>query len=150
MFVLLDIYKLSIVVMLTLIIVTMFRYLRKNNYSLPTTLSLLLDTIRWRLTEQVDSIRLSSVSHDFLCHPLVYFYKQDIYKRPVLIIQLAYLPKIQQGNNIDEFLSPLVIFVLETARLLLYDLAKESNDNIVFDINILIDFKEASSLPTVK
>jgi hypothetical protein len=132
----------------------MFRFLRKNNYSLPTSLSLLLDTIRWRILEQIDMIRISTV-RDFLTEPLVYFHKLDKISRPVLIIDLAHLPKAPVGSDVTEFLTPLVIFVLETARLLTWDMTKERMDNnigdpLIMDTMVLVDFKNAKSLPMVR
>ncbi|KAI8078259.1 CRAL-TRIO domain-containing protein, partial [Gilbertella persicaria] len=130
---------------------TLFRFLRKNNYSLPTTLSLLLDTIRWRITQDIDRIRTCQLV-DFLSQPLVYFHKQDRICRPVLVVQLAHLPQPSECDS-AEFFTPLVIFILETARLLIWDLTQERirnqvEDPIVLDMVVLIDFKNASSLPT--
>ncbi|KAI8981057.1 CRAL-TRIO domain-containing protein [Pilobolus umbonatus] len=131
---------------------TLFRYLRKNKYSLPTTLSLLLDTLRWRINESIDDIRISAVS-EFLAKPLVYFHKYDKTHRPLLIIQLEYLPMAPDGYDVAEYLSPLITFVLETARQLTWDMTQQRmNQNIenplILDTNVLINFKNASSLPT--
>ncbi|KAI8067381.1 CRAL-TRIO domain-containing protein [Thamnidium elegans] len=131
---------------------TMFRFLRKNNYSLPTTLSLLLDTIRWRILADIDKIRVSTVT-EFLTQPLVYFHKADKLNRPVLIVNLAYLPKAPVGYDVTEFLTPLVIFVLETARLLIWDMTKERTelgviDPLIMETVVLVEFKNANALPT--
>ncbi|KAG2196236.1 hypothetical protein INT47_007663, partial [Mucor saturninus] len=131
---------------------TMFRFLRKNKYSLPTSLSLLLDTVRWRILADIDAIRVSSV-REFLHEPLVYFHKSDKIHRPVLVVNLAYLPKAPEGYDVTEFLTPLVIFVLETARLLIWDRTKERTQAgtelpLVLETMILVDFKNANGLPT--
>lgn len=131
----------------------MFRFLRKNNYSLPTSLSLLLDTIRWRILGDIDNIRISTV-RDFLSEPLVYFHKMDKVNRPVLIVNLAYLPKAPIGSDVTEFLTPLVIFVLETARLLTWDITKERieagvENPLVLDTLVLVEFQNAKPLPVV-
>ncbi|KAI9360726.1 CRAL-TRIO domain-containing protein [Pilaira anomala] len=130
---------------------TVFRFLRKNNYSLTTSISLLLDTIRWRILAEIDSIRVSTV-RDFLNQPLVYFHKTDKFNRPILIVNLAYLPQAPMGCDVTEFLTPLVIFVLETARLLIWDKTRERIElgilnPLVMDIVILVEFKNATSLP---
>ncbi|CEP16569.1 hypothetical protein [Parasitella parasitica] len=132
---------------------TLFRFLRKNNYSLPTALSLLLDTIRWRIIADIDNIRIPSVADDFLAEPLVYFHKFDKYHRPILIVNLEYLPKAPAGTDVSEYLTPLVIFVLETARLLLWDKSQERikanvENPLILETLVLVDFKDASSLPT--
>lgn len=132
---------------------TVFRFLRKNDYSLTTCISLLLDTIRWRILAEIDSIRVSTV-RDFLNQPLVYFHKTDKFNRPILIVNLAYLPQAPMGCDVTEFLTPLVIFVLETARLLIWDKTRERIEMgvlnpVVMDIVILVEFKNATSLPMV-
>lgn len=132
----------------------MFRFLRKNKYSLPISLSLLLDTIRWRILADIDSIRVSTV-RDFLHEPLVYFHKTDKVHRPILIVNLAYLPKAPEGHDVTEFLTPLAIFVLETARLLIWDSSKErmlagTENPLVLETLILVEFKNANGLPTVQ
>lgn len=134
-------------------IATMFRFLRKNKYSLPTSLSLLLDTIRWRILADIDKIRVSTVT-EFLGQPLVYFHKTDKLNRPVLIVNLAYLPKAPAGYDVTEFLTPLVIFVLETARLLIWDMTQERTelgvkDPLIMETVVLVEFKNANALPTV-
>ncbi len=101
----------------------------------------------------IDNIRMSTVQH-FLDEPLVYFHKVDKLNRPVLIVNLAYLPNTPADCDVTEFLSPLVIFVLETARLLTWDMTKERiqqgiKDPLVLDTVVLVEFKNASSLPTV-
>ncbi|KAI8647417.1 CRAL-TRIO domain-containing protein [Parasitella parasitica] len=132
---------------------TLFRFLRKNNYSLPTALSLLLDTIRWRIIADIDNIRIPSVADDFLNKPLVYFHKYDKAGRPILIINLEHLPKAPASIDASEYLTPLVVFVLETARLLLWDKCQERikanvKNPMILETLVLVDFKDASSLPT--
>lgn len=121
---------------------------------MPTSLSLILDTIRWRILGDIHNIRISTLQH-FLDEPLVYFHKVDKLNRPILIVNLAYLPTTPMDCDVTEFLSPLVIFVLETARLLTWDITKERTeagikDPLVLDTVVLVEFKNAKSLPTVK
>ncbi|ORZ04769.1 CRAL-TRIO domain-containing protein [Absidia repens] len=130
---------------------TLFRYLRKNNFSLPVALSLLLDTIQWRLKEQVGELTLTNVQ-EMLLEPLCFFHKYDRCGRPVLVIQLAYFPTFKDNTELLETVMPLVIFILETARKLLLDLTEQriqqkQPDAIMADLVILVDFKNANSLP---
>jgi hypothetical protein len=102
----------------------------------------------------IDNIRIPAISEDFLTKPLVYFHKTDKVNRPVLMVHLAYLPKAPVGTDVTEFLTPLVVFVLETARLLTWDMTKERieanvDHPVILDTMVLVDFKNASSLPTV-
>ncbi|KAI8977675.1 hypothetical protein BDF20DRAFT_942828 [Mycotypha africana] len=136
---------------------TLFRSLRRNSFSLPTTLSLLLDTIRWRLCQHVDAITLPSIA-DLLNSPFVYFHKFDKLNRPILLIHLEHLPPIEglEKNDISiKSLETIAIFVLETARLLIWDLTKSRlNESVqmianpvILDMVVLVDFKNASSVP---
>lgn len=89
-----------------------------------------------------------------MAEPLVYFHKTDKVNRPILIINLAHLPKAPAGADVSEYLTPLVIFVLETARLLLWDACQERmkagvENPMVLETLVLVDFKDANSLPTV-
>ncbi|CAO3620457.1 unnamed protein product [Cunninghamella blakesleeana] len=137
---------------------TLFRYLRKNQFSLTITLSLLLDTIRWRLTERVDEINLDTV-YDTLSAPLCFYHREDRCGRPILIIQLRYLPFAElQANGLTQqeiaahYVIPLFIFMLETTRKLLLDKTKKRKEQnmkypILMDSIVLVDFKDASGLP---
>lgn len=113
-----------------------------------------MDTIRWRIIANIDNIRIPSVLDDFLAEPLVYFHKSDKINRPILMVNLAHLPKAPASIDVSEYLTPLVIFVLETARLLLWDTCQErikSNieNPMILETLVLVDFKDANSLPTV-
>lgn len=113
-----------------------------------------MDTIRWRIIADIDNIRIPSVANDFLAEPLVYFHKTDKVNRPILMVNLAYLPKAPASTDVSEYLTPLVIFVLETARLLLWDTCQErikSNveNPMILETLVLVNFKDANSLPTV-
>lgn len=134
---------------------TLFRYLRKNSFSLPTALSLLLDTMQWRLKERVEELTLTHVQ-GMLSSPLCFFRRQDKSGRPVLVIQLRYFPSTFRDNSeLLESIMPLVVFVLETTRKLLLDHTEQRilqghPHPIMSDLTILIDFKNANSLPKVK
>lgn len=70
------------------------------------------------------------------------------------MVNLAHLPKAPAGIDVSEYLTPLVIFVLETARLLLWDTCQERTKTnmehpMVLETLVLVDFKDANSLPTV-
>ncbi|KAI8328189.1 hypothetical protein BC941DRAFT_363998, partial [Chlamydoabsidia padenii] len=131
---------------------TLFRFLRKNSFHLPTALSLLLDTMQWRLTNRVDELNLSQVQ-DLLVAPLCFFHNQDKCGRPILVIQLAYFPvNFRDNTDLVDRIMPLVIFILETARKLLVDWTAQRHGNlqknpVLADVTILIDFKNANALP---
>ncbi|KAL0074640.1 CRAL-TRIO domain-containing protein [Phycomyces blakesleeanus] len=121
---------------------TLFRFLAKNKFSLPHALSFLLDTIRWRIKENVDSIGLDSVKL-FVSQPFCFFHKYDKTGRPILIIQIRHLP--ESSTNIAEFLRPFVIFILETTRRMLSKITRDTGGLV--DIAVIVDFKDARSLP---
>ncbi|KAI8096360.1 CRAL-TRIO domain-containing protein [Halteromyces radiatus] len=130
---------------------TLFRYLRKNNYSLPVALSLLLDTIRWRLEEQVDKLTIYHVQ-ELLSMPLCFFHHQDRWGRPVLVIQLSHFPRFKDNTDLLASVVPLVIFLLEIGRKRLLDLTRQRKEQnipnpVIADLIVLVDFKDANSLP---
>ncbi|CAO3588722.1 unnamed protein product [Absidia cylindrospora] len=89
---------------------------------------------------------------EMLLEPLCFFHKYDWCGRPVLVIQLAYFPTFKDNSELLETVIPLVIFILETARKLLLDLTEQriqqkQPDAIMADLIILVDFKNANSLP---
>ncbi|CAO3699862.1 unnamed protein product [Rhizopus stolonifer] len=120
--------------------VNLFRYLRKNNNNVDTCLSLLLDTIKWRIRHDVDRIDPSHFQHQ---KKLVYFHKTDKLNRPIVIIHLSELSL--DDTDPTEQLTPLIIFVLESIRKLIYKMFR--GDDPVFETVLLVDFKDASSLP---
>ncbi|KAI9243928.1 hypothetical protein BDA99DRAFT_544246 [Phascolomyces articulosus] len=134
--------------------VTIFRFLRKNNYSLPHTLSLILDTIKWRIRESVDTLTLSTIDPLFFDEPFCFFHDQpDRYGRPILIIQLSHLPAaLNDQSDKIAFLFPFTTFVLETVRKFTWETTQERikqgvPNPVVADILVFVDFKNARSLP---
>ncbi|KAI9496831.1 hypothetical protein BDB00DRAFT_785271 [Zychaea mexicana] len=133
--------------------VTIFRFLRKNNYSLPHTLSLLVDTIKWRIRESVDSLTLSNIDSLFFDEPFCFFRGHDRCGRPILVVQLSHLPAtLNNENDKIAFLFPFTTFVLETVRKITWETTlermKEGMENpVLTDIIVLVDFKNARSLP---
>ncbi|KAI9469943.1 MAG: UV-endonuclease UvdE-domain-containing protein [Benjaminiella poitrasii] len=115
-----------------------------------------IDDLNKFVEDKVDDISLSSLTEHFFNYdePFVYFHKTDKTYRPVLIIHLAYFSKyLIQQYDLSEFLTPLIIFVLETARKLTWDMTKDrikSNveNPVISDILVFVDFKKASTLPT--
>ncbi|KAI8071560.1 CRAL-TRIO domain-containing protein [Gongronella butleri] len=130
---------------------TLFRYLRRNQFSLPVALSLLLDTIRWRITERIDELSITHVQ-DLLQKPLCFFNGFDRVGRPILIIQLRYFSAYENTDDLLAAVLPLIIYLLETARKLTADLTKQRQKQnipkpIISDLLLLVDFKDASHLP---
>ncbi|KAI8148191.1 hypothetical protein BJV82DRAFT_506700 [Fennellomyces sp. T-0311] len=132
---------------------TIFRFLRKNNFSLPHTLSLLVDTLKWRIRESVDNLKLSDIDPCFFKEPFCFFHKTDRWCRPVLIIQLRHLPSaLDEASDKITFLSSFTMFVLETIRKITWEATQERMNNgvenpVVTDTLVLVDFKNAKSLP---
>ncbi|ORY97434.1 hypothetical protein BCR43DRAFT_523614 [Syncephalastrum racemosum] len=133
--------------------ITLFRFLRKNNYSLPHTLSLLVDNLRWRLREHIETFTFAAVKEPFFDAPYCFFSdERDGAGRPVLVIQLSQLPEAPPNADLKEFFAPFVIYMLETIRKVTLDIslsriAASSKDPIMTDILVLVDFKDARPLP---
>ncbi|KAI9283131.1 CRAL-TRIO domain-containing protein [Sporodiniella umbellata] len=128
----------------------LFRYLRKNKFNLATTLSLLVDTLKWRIRHDVDHVNPHPL-YEFLQEPLVYFHKTDKTQRPLLVIHLCHF-QLDSSLDATEHLTPLFLYVLETARKLIWNMSKEriekqEKEPLLLETVLLVDFKEASSLP---
>ncbi|ORX56718.1 CRAL/TRIO domain-containing protein [Hesseltinella vesiculosa] len=129
----------------------LFRYLKRNKYSLPVALSLLLDTIRWRLTEQVDHLGLHHV-RGLLTAPLCFFNGYDRVGRPILVIQLKHFPAFNSTEDLMEKTLPVMIFLLETSRKYLTQvtnqrMSQQIPNPVITDALFLVDFKDANNLP---
>ncbi|KAI9317548.1 hypothetical protein BX666DRAFT_1938284 [Dichotomocladium elegans] len=130
--------------------VTIFRYLRKNGFLIPHTLSRMLDTLKWRIHKNVGLLTVEDQNPAFFEGPFCFFHGNDRIGRPVVLIQLSYLPDIV--GDASEFLSPFITFVFETSRRITckasMDRMKNGEKNpIVTESVLLIDFKKAKSLP---
>ncbi|KAG0174799.1 hypothetical protein DFQ28_004464 [Apophysomyces sp. BC1034] len=108
-----------------------------------------MDTIRWRIREEIDNINMSTVQ-EFLDKPFCFFQKQDRCGRPILVIQLQYMPQLPSSDIVD-YLTPFVIFMLETARKYTAELTnlrlKAEDPGVVTDMLVLADFKSTRGLP---
>jgi hypothetical protein len=91
--------------------VTLFRFLLRNSYSLPTTLSLILGIIRWRLKRSVDDLSYTDLPAQLFENPFVFFHKQDKIQRPVLVINVQYLPTFN-SSEFTEQLRPFMILIM--------------------------------------
>ncbi|KAG2225279.1 hypothetical protein INT45_001503 [Circinella minor] len=112
------------------------------------------DTLKWRIRESVHNLTLSDIDPLFFDEPFAFFHDQpDRYGRPILLVQLSHLPATlnDQSDKIT-FLFPFVTFVLETARKITWEATQERlkqgvPNPILTDILVLVDFKNARSLP---
>ncbi|KAI8388608.1 CRAL-TRIO domain-containing protein [Radiomyces spectabilis] len=130
----------------------LFRFLRKSEFSLPHALSFLLDTLKWRLRDKVDEVTMETVRCNFLQKPLCFFHKRDHCGRPVLVVQLRYLECPEKAESMIDYLTPMVIYVLETIRKLTRDISltrmtDHTSDPIIPEMMVMVDFKQAPSLP---
>lgn len=131
--------------------VTLFRFLLRNSYSLPTTLSLVLGNIRWRLKRSVDSLSYSDLPAHLFDNPFVFFHKQDRLQRPVLVINVQHLPKLD-SSEFAEQLRPFMILIMEMARKLTRDITKVREERgeelpLVQDLIIIVNLANAGRVP---
>ena len=115
-----------------------------------------MDTLKWRIRESVDNLTLSDIGSQFFDEPFVFFHDQpDRYGRPILIVQLSHLPAtLNHQSDKIAFLFPFVTFVLETTRKITWEATQERlkqgvPNPVLTDILVLVDFKNARSLPRV-
>lgn len=135
-------------------LVTLFRFLLRNGYSLPTTLSLVLGNIRWRIKHNIDSLAYANLPSQLFENPFVFFHKQDKLQRPVLVINVQYLPKFDSNEFADQ-LRPFMILMMEMGRKLTRDITKvreERGDDLplVQDLVIIVNLANAGRVPMVR
>jgi hypothetical protein len=133
--------------------VTLFRFLLRNSYSLPTTLSLVLENIRWRLKSRVDKLSYKALPSILFDTPFVFFHKQDKLHRPVLVINVEYLPTFD-SSEFAERLQPFMILMMEMARKLTRDITMVREErgeelSLVQDLVIVVNLANAGRVPMV-
>ncbi|KAJ2957016.1 hypothetical protein NQZ79_g7199 [Umbelopsis isabellina] len=134
--------------------VTLFRFLLRNDYSLPTALSLLLKNIRWRLKNEVDTLTYKTLPSELFDSPFVFFHKQDKLQRPVLVINVQYLPKYDSSVFVEK-LRPFMILIMEMARKLTRDITMVREERgeklpLVQDLVIIVNLANAGRVPMDK
>lgn len=118
-------------------------------------MSLLVDNLRWRLREHIETFTFAAVKEPFFNVPYCFFSNEsDRAGRPVLVIQLSQIPDAPPDTDLKEFFAPFVIYMLETIRKVTLDIslsriATATEDPIMTDILVLVDFKNAKPLPKV-
>ncbi|RUP48581.1 hypothetical protein BC936DRAFT_144353 [Jimgerdemannia flammicorona] len=150
--------------------VTLFRYLKRARYSLPTAQSSMLSTVRWRIENNIDSLYYRNLPREFFSSPLFFFHKTDRLQRPIALLNLQYLPKfnrtpvptdaddeheeeeedgkcVSQAQRIRRF----AMLVLEMVRKLTWDLTRERErrgdpEPLVMQFILLVDLKTAGFL----
>ena len=134
--------------------VTLFRFLRRCEFVVPTALALMLATIQWRLKENIDSFRYDQMPIELKEAGLVFFRNYDKLNRPIAYVRLRQFPKFSQGSLLDN-VKPLLYYVMETARKLTRDLTKQREqenmqNSFTSQIAVVIDIKSAPLLPFVR
>ncbi|KAI8577274.1 hypothetical protein K450DRAFT_282783 [Umbelopsis ramanniana AG] len=134
--------------------VTLFRFLLRNAYSLPTTLSLVLGNIRWRIKHNIDTLAYTTLPSQLFENPFVFFHKQDKLQRPVLVINVQYLPKFDSNEFADQ-LRPFMILIMEMGRKLTRDITKVREERgedlpLVQDLVIIVNLANAGRVPMDK
>lgn len=134
--------------------VTLFRFLRRCEFVVPTALALMLATIQWRLKENIDSFRYDQMPIELKEAGLAFFRNYDKLNRPIAYVRLRHFPKFSQGSLLDN-IKPLLYYVMETARKLTRDLTKQREqenmqNSFTSQIAVVIDIKSAPLLPFVR
>ncbi|KAF9577489.1 hypothetical protein BGW38_007267, partial [Lunasporangiospora selenospora] len=133
--------------------ITLFRFLKKANYSLREAHSLVLDTLAWRNDMGCDRITPRDIAHTPLWSDgLVVLRGQDRYRHPILTIRLSrYSPAPAAADDDDEeadrFLDykRYIVFVLECTRKLLWESSRRSPpEDHALQATLILDLDGAS------
>ncbi|KAI7866583.1 hypothetical protein BDF14DRAFT_813156 [Spinellus fusiger] len=135
---------------LSLLLVTLFRYLKDCNYEEEKAYTCLLDTVQWRLQHAIDQYSWQTVANEFYSGSgFAFFYKQDYLGRPVALIRLRHFPTFaDKSKALSDWMYPFACFVLELARKKTRDITREREAShqptpLVSQIIVLIDIANA-------
>ncbi|KAL6591133.1 hypothetical protein U3516DRAFT_650538 [Neocallimastix sp. 'constans'] len=108
-----------------------YRFYRKNKFTIPKTKEDIIDHLTWLLDEDVfnntyDSFELNTNSYDYLLNGLIYFCGRDKLGRPIGIVNLNHY----NGNGDIESLKKYMIFILELAQKLIREENKKNSNSI--------------------
>jgi hypothetical protein len=133
--------------------VTLFRFLKDSEFIQETTISRLVDTIKWRAENRVHRITYNTIASEFFDKDFAFYHKRDLIGRPLAIIQMRNFPKFKdKTKSLSDFMQPFACFVMEVARQWTLDLTRENEKNnvqpvLVSQISIVIDIANAPFVP---
>jgi hypothetical protein len=133
--------------------VTLFRFLKDSEFIRETTISRLVDTIKWRAENRIHRITYNSIAPEFFDKNFAFYHKRDLIGRPLAIIQMRNFPKFKdKTKTLSDFMQPFACFVMEVARQWTLDLTRENEKNnvqpvLVSQISIVIDIANAPFVP---
>lgn len=113
----------------------------------------MLKNIRWRLDNEVDTLTFKTLPSELFDSPFVFFHKQDKLQRPILVINVQYLPKYDSSVFVEK-LRPFMILIMEMARKLTRDITMVREDRgeelpLVQDLVIVVNLANAGRVPMV-
>lgn len=124
--------------------VTLFRFLRKAHFDSAVALSLLEETLQWRLTTSIDLVSPASLDPLYSGNPLFYFHPalHDKFGRYAAVLNLAHV--VRPEDNTLESLKEFVAYTLEVARRFLADASKRDESNAHVQIVIILNLEGAN------
>jgi hypothetical protein len=102
----------------------------------------------------VDKLSYKHLAAELFDSPFVFFHKQDKLQRPVLVINVQYLPQFD-SSEFAEQLRPFMILIMEMARKLTRDITLVREDRgedlpLVQDLVIIVNLANAGRVPIVR
>ena len=135
-------YTLLIIIIFSLKLGTLFRFIRRAVFDFDAALKALISDLRWRIENNVDSITRADIHPLFVERGLFFFHKTDKFSRPCGVFKLREYQR-EAGSPTIEEVKEFIIYTAEIARRLLLDRTRESRDGPVLQYVILLDLKGA-------
>ncbi|KAF7728902.1 hypothetical protein EC973_005297 [Apophysomyces ossiformis] len=127
--------------------VTLFRFLRDSDFVEETAQKRLMDTIFWRISQDIHNMTWRSLANEFYDQGFAFFHKQDKLGRPIAVIRMRYFPKFRD-KSLSEYMKPFACFVMEIARKLMWAQTCERNESfLVSQIAVIINIDKAPFVP---
>ncbi|KAI8980967.1 transport protein Trs120 or TRAPPC9 TRAPP II complex subunit-domain-containing protein [Pilobolus umbonatus] len=135
--------------------VTVFRFLKDVDFSEDRAIERLIDTIMWRIENNINRITYQSVAPEFFQNAFSFFHKHDLLGRPVAIVQMRYFPQFSdKTKSLSDFMQPFVCLIMEIARQLTRDNTRKNENNannntftLISQITVIIDIAKAPFVP---
>ncbi|KAI8826590.1 uncharacterized protein EV422DRAFT_2611 [Fimicolochytrium jonesii] len=124
----------------------LYRFLRKHKFNIQAASQAFLDHVDWRLQNDLPNYSTASLTPKAsqLCHEgLFYFWKTDVYGRPLAILNLKRLDA--KGTDLEDLRS-LFIMQMEVARRIVHfnndqaqRLGGEDADRLNYQVSVVVD-----------
>lgn len=143
-------YCISLQVIHSKSLVTLFRFLRKSHFNFDKAHKELLKTIAWRIELGITDLTYKDSIEFFETNSFAFFHKTDKIGRPLLFVRLSYFPKTfhDSSKRLIEHIRPLACLIMEMSRKLTWDMTCDTSQ-LVSQMTVVVNIEKAPIIPIV-